>query len=603
MKGIAVTPRAGSHRDFFWLDDGFAMHASSPARGLGFDLNFGGIFTSVPVAVATLATRSPVLSANTHGLGPVAAVGKAPAAVTGEAAATTIQGPSSKATAGQDLVRPVGGLDNALQSNRIDLFGLGLDYAMYHKRVWGVVDQSDPSPWQSLGGTFISAPAAVVWGDRLDVFGLGTDHALYTRQAVGDLWPGTWQRLGGTFTSAASLVVQGPQRLDVFVRGADFTLRTNHTDGTTWFGWQNLGGMLASPPVALHSSPDRLDVFAVFKDGALWHRWRDSELWNDWESLGGSYVGEPAAVSTRAGTIDAFVVHAADRQLHQLRFVNETWSLPRQVSTGASAGVGLAESPSVLATGSDQFELLLPMSDHKLRLAIWNGQNWTSSSTGASFRMPSRYRLSVDQVKVDTTRSLRSDTDAAAATVAAGNAGALTKTQWIGDFGGASEPKTSQTNLLQFNQITVDLAEPMSFSYIVINNGHGDQAKILTTLASAGDALSIAGSTSMQEDIAKGVVKFVSVQILAAIAVTIPVLGSVLGAIESWLLDELTGLVFAKCDGIVAVELRAMIGRDLFIMTDNGRKSVTVTTLHAGTPASGCGADSKYEVTWTIHPL
>ncbi len=134
------------------------------------------------------------------------------------------------------------------------------------------------------------------------------------------------------------------------MRGADFTLRTNHTDGTTWFGWQNLGGTLASPPVALHSSPDRLDVFAVFKDGALWHRWRDSELWNDWESLGGSYVGEPAAVSSRSGTIDVFVVHAADRQLHQIKFANETWSLPRQVSTGASAGVGLAESPSVLVT-------------------------------------------------------------------------------------------------------------------------------------------------------------------------------------------------------------------------------------------------------------
>ncbi len=178
MKGIAVTPRTGSHRDFFWLDDGFAMHASSPSRGLGFDLNFGGIFTSVPVAVATQATRSPVLTANTRGLGPSASLEDTPAAVIGVATTTTIQNPSRKATGENDLVRPGGGLDTTLQSNRIDLFGLGLDYAMYHKRVWGVVDQSDPSPWQSLGGTFISAPSAVVWGDRLDVFGLGTDHAL-----------------------------------------------------------------------------------------------------------------------------------------------------------------------------------------------------------------------------------------------------------------------------------------------------------------------------------------------------------------------------------------------------------------------------------------
>lgn len=135
MKGIAVTPRTGSHRDYFWLDDGFRMQASSPARGFGFDLNFGGIFTSVPVAVATLAMRSQVLSANTRDLGPTAAFETAPAAVTDKAAANTIQQPSPKASAGPDIVLPASGIDNALQSNRIDLFGLGLDYAMYHKRV------------------------------------------------------------------------------------------------------------------------------------------------------------------------------------------------------------------------------------------------------------------------------------------------------------------------------------------------------------------------------------------------------------------------------------------------------------------------------------
>ena len=44
------------------------------------------------------------------------------------------------------------------------------------------------------------------------------------------------------------------------------------------------------------------------------------------------------------------------------------------------------------------------------------------------------------------------------------------------------------------------------------------------------------------------------------LAWTVPVVGSILAAIETWLLGKLTDIVFAKCDGIVGVEMRAMIG-------------------------------------------
>jgi hypothetical protein len=152
--------------------------------------------------------------------------------------------------------------------------------------------------------------------------------------------------------------------------------------------------------------------------------------------------------------------------------------------------------------------------------------------------------------------------------------------------------------------VTVDLAEPMSFSYLVVNNGHAPQDKVLAALANAGNSLSLAGSSSMQEDIAKGIVKIVAVKILAAIAISVPVVGSILSAVESWLMGKLTDAVFQSCDGVVAVELRAMLGRDLFILTNNGRKTVTVTTNHPGTDSpTGCGANSNYDVIWTIRPL
>jgi hypothetical protein len=569
MKAIAATVGTAERRDFFWLDQGFGMTASSPARGLGFNLRFGGIFTSVPAALASMARRDPVVSggllARNVNLGDVGGV------------------------------RPL--------TQRIDLFGLGLDYAMYHKLFWGSFDQDDLSAWQNLGGIFTSAPAAIVWaGSRTDVFGVGMDHAMYSKTRLDETWTPEWQRLGGTFTSAASLVSRGPKHLDLFARGADFTLRGNHTDGSSWFGWQNHGGSLASPPVAVTWGPDRIDIFAIFKDGALWHRWWDGQIWNDWESLGGNYSGEPAVATWAPGRLDVFVVGAVDRALHHHWFSNDTWSIPETMNIGSQQG--LAESPTVISAAANHLEIFVPTNDHQIRIGKWDGQAWNFGSAGANFRSPSRYRMSVDFVHVKTTRAFDSDTDAAMLSVAAGNAAAKIKTQWIGDIGGLTNPKTSQTNLLNFDSVTVDLAEPMSFSYLVVNNGHAPQEKILAALAAAGDSLSLAGSSSMQEDIAKGVVKIISVKILAAISISVPVVGSILGLIETWLLGKLTDIAFQNCDGVVAVELRAMMGRDLYLLTDSGRKTVTIKTEHAGTTsATGCGDNSDYEVTWTIKPL
>lgn len=187
--------------------------------------------------------------------------------------------------------------------------------------------------------------------------------------------------------------------------------------------------------------------------------------------------------------------------------------------------------------------------------------------------------------------------------VAVGNLPIQTKIQWIGTIGGLFHPEESQTNLLEFDSVTVDLAEAVSFTYLVVNNGHAAQAKILAALASAADSLSLASVSSTQEDIAKAVVKFVSVKLTETLS--IPVVGSVLKPIESWLLDKLSEAIFESCDGVVAAEPPVvMMGRDLFIATDNGKKALAGITTHHGTPSpTPCGAESSYEVTWTVEPL
>lgn len=572
MKGIAATVGPGGRRDFFWLERNFEMMASSPARGLGFNLRFGGIFTSVPAAAAAMARRPLVVSGGT---------------LTTEAVVGQTLGP---VVTGQELL-----------THRLDLFGLGRDYALYHKRFWGVFDQDDLSPWRSLGGVLTSAPAAIARGSRVDVFGVGMDHALYTKTITGESWTPHWQRLGGTFTSAASVISRGPGRLDLFARGADFTLQGNQTDGNSWFGWQNHGGSLASPPVAVSWGPDRIDVFATFQDGVLWHRWWDGQIWNEWESLGGNYRGEPAAASWGPGRVDVFVVGAADGALHHHWFSDDTWQGPETMNIGSSDRV--IEPATVISGSSNRLEVFVPTSRRQIRIGKWDGKAWEFGAAGASIRIPSRYRFSVDHVRVRTTRAFNADTDGAMAAVAIGNSAAMTKTQWIGKIGGLQNPKTAQTNLLDFEPVTVDLAEPMSFTYLVVNNGNAGEDEVLAGLAKEGDSLSAQAWSSMQEDIGKGIPKIASVKVRAAVPLTLPVAGNIISDIGSWLADRLFDIV-GLCDGVVAVELRAMMGRDVFLLTDNGRKTFAVTTTHPGTDTpAACGFNSEYEVTWSIKPL
>jgi hypothetical protein len=73
---------------------------------------------------------------------------------------------------------------------------------MYHKWFAGGWGPS-VTDWERLGGIFTSPPAAVAWSsNRLDIFGLGTDKAMYHKAWDGSRWHPSvtdWERLGGIF--------------------------------------------------------------------------------------------------------------------------------------------------------------------------------------------------------------------------------------------------------------------------------------------------------------------------------------------------------------------------------------------------------------------
>jgi hypothetical protein len=482
----------------------------------------------------------------------------------------------------------------------VDVFAVGPDFAMYTKQsahgTWA-------AEWLDLQGDFTSAPGVISRPNgRLDVFAVGSEYAMYHRVRTGmsdkTRWSPGWEYLGGRFSSTASVVSRDGSSIDVFARGADFTLRHRRNVQGTWSDdWQNLGGSLASPPAAVCWGPERMDVFAVGTDGALWHRWWDGEIWNDWESLGGALTHTPSVTSWAPGRLDVFGL-GLDGRIHHYWFDDQAWS-GREVLVGDIAGT-LSSGPAALAPAPNLLNVVVTGAGAAWG-KIWDGTNWTPlnfNQVAFGVRLPTTYRFSADHVHVTTTRSLDSDTDAAVASVGAGNWPVRTVTQRIGDIGGLSDPKSMQLNLLDFEPVTVELCEASLFNYLILNNGHADGKVLDDALVKAAGSITSDGVQSISKGIGAGLGAIVGIEIIGT-TVLAPVIGSLLGSLVDYLLGKVGSVVFADCDGLVAAEGVAFSGRDLFLKTKDG--PLTVTTTHHGTDsASGCGANSVYEVTWTI---
>jgi hypothetical protein len=489
----------------------------------------------------------------------------------------------------------------------LDVFAVGADFAMYTKQF---AQGGWPAQWLSLRGDFNSGPAVIGRPNgRLDIFAVGSDYAMYHRTRTGlppnERWSPDWEYLGGSFSSTASVVSRDISSIDVFARGADFTLRHRRNVNGAWSDdWQNLGGSLASPPVAVSWGSRRIDVFAVGSDGALWHRWWDTEIWNDWESLGGSLTQTPSAVAWAPGRLDVFAL-GLDGAIQQYAFDDHAWR-GRQ-SLGAPLdppGAEFASGPLAVSLSLDQVNLIGVGSDANLHAKFFDGSAWSPPANfdfvgSGHVWLPTRYRFSADRVQVLETRSAHSDTDAAAASIGAGNWPIQKATQHIADdLGGFDDPQGADLDRLNFTPVTVELCEASVFNYVIVNAGHVDDKVLDDALLKATGSITGDFVTSVSKGIGAGVGAIIAVEVIGTTIVA-PVVGSLLGSVVDYLLGKLGTVVFADCDGVVAAEVVALSGRDLYLAATAG--PVTVTTTHPGTDSpDGCGSNSLYEVTRTI---
>lgn len=159
---------------------------------------------------------------------------------------------------------------------RLEVFVRGTDDGLHHQ--WQISAGGGWSGWHSLGGSIVSDPAVGSNAIGLEVIAKAMDGRLSHIRRNSGGW-GSWTSMGGTQISSNPTVgVNADGRLEVFVRGSDFTLHHNAQSvaGGSWSGWSTLGGIpAANCDIAIGVNLDgRLQVFVRAADSVLDSKWQ-----------------------------------------------------------------------------------------------------------------------------------------------------------------------------------------------------------------------------------------------------------------------------------------------------------------------------------------
>jgi len=188
------------------------------------------------------------------------------------------------------------------------------------------------------------------------------------------------------------------------------------------------------------------------------------------------------------------------------------------------------------------------------------------------------------------------DTDYASLTLSVAHGNPQTIIQAMGDL----DDGTYQTDL-SFMNVPVEDNQAVVLSYLIVNNGHSDPAKIEEALQAAASDL---GQTAVQEAATElaGAALGDTITIVLGDAgdVVCPIVGGILGAVAGWVIGKIGSILFADCDGVVAAGVHAFSGAKLRAGTSNeGIIHGSDNNPGYNSPA-GCGCNSDYVVNWSI---
>jgi hypothetical protein len=276
-------------------------------------------------------------------------------------------------------------------ANRLDVFVLGTDRAMYHKWWDGSAWGPSVTGYEGQGGICQSAPEVATWGpDRLDAFVLGTDRAVYHKWWNGSAWGPSltgYEYMGGVCQSPPRVATWAHDRIDLFVLGTDRAVYHKWWNGSAWgpslTGYEYMGGICQSPPRVATWAHDRIDLFVLGTDRAVYHKWWNGSAWGPsvtgYENLGGTCLSAPTVVSWGENRLDVFVIGTNGALFHKW-WDGSAWG--PSVTGWESLGGVCTSPPTVVAWGPNRLDVFVTGTDSALYHKWWDGSAWGPAVTG-----------------------------------------------------------------------------------------------------------------------------------------------------------------------------------------------------------------------------
>jgi hypothetical protein len=214
-------------------------------------------------------------------------------------------------------------------------------------------------------------PVAVSsWGvNRLDVFARGTDGTL-RHKVFNGRWS-AWESLGGAITSGPAAVSRANGIINVFARGTTGDVQTKSYTNGTWSAWSSLGGGIVGEPTVSSWASNRLDVFVRGTNNALYQRYWNGSAWSGaWGNLGGTISSSPSAVSWGANRIDIFARAGSANSLYH-KWFSGSWSGWQDL------GGGLTAAPAATSGGSGTLAVYVRGGSNGLHEKTYGSGGWS----------------------------------------------------------------------------------------------------------------------------------------------------------------------------------------------------------------------------------
>ncbi|KAG7402417.1 hypothetical protein Forpe1208_v017212 [Fusarium oxysporum f. sp. rapae] len=209
------------------------------------------------------------------------------------------------------------------------------------------------------------------------------------------------------------------------------------------------------------------------------------------------------------------------------------------------------------------------------------------------------YNFSVDTIQCNVTRSRNTDTLYISASVTVAGRDPVFVTRSLGDH---AEGSTYPSVMLADIPVADD--DILTFSYVIVNNGHSDASLVLKTIEDAAKSLAKTAAQAAAKKAIDTATTAAAAAIGALIGSPVPVIGPIIGAglgfLSSSLLFPLIDMINPNCDGPIGAGTEVILGSRLRQTLDSGRPFERKDHNAGIDSPAGCGANSDYYTTWSI---